>query len=154
MDTNDFSRETVHCEWEYYAFSEGFRAQITLQQYISIKNPGWSKYEVTEWANRAERIKSKTNRWREAQINPTPIRSRQHCYNCKVPWEPDHRCRGKGKRHIIEVHYENEDEDMHGDATIDAYLAQSNDTSDSCTLVEASDSCALGEDSDPFALEG
>jgi hypothetical protein len=58
-----------------------------------------------------------------------------------VPWEPDHRCRGKGKRHIIEVHYDSEDEEMHGDATIDSYLEQ---------FEEASDSCALGEDSDPW----
>jgi hypothetical protein len=80
-----------------------------------------------------------------------------------VPWEPDHRCRGKGKRHIIEVHYDSEDEEMHGDATIDSYLEQFEETSDSCALVEPSDSCALvdagdsctlGEDSDPCALEG
>jgi hypothetical protein len=71
-----------------------------------------------------------------------------------VPWEPDHRCRGKGKRHIIEVHYDSEDEEMHGDATIDSYLEQFEEASDSCTLVEASDSCTLGEDSDPCALEG
>jgi hypothetical protein len=44
--------------------------------------------------------------WEEAQRNPTPIRSTQLCYSCKVPWEPDHRCRGKGKKHIIEVHYD------------------------------------------------
>jgi len=62
-----------------------------------------------------------------------------------VPWELDHRCRGKGKRHIIEVHYDNEDEEMHGDATIDSYLEQ---------FEEAIDSCALGEDSDPCTLDG
>jgi hypothetical protein len=71
-----------------------------------------------------------------------------------VPWEPDHRCRGKGKRHIIEVHYDSEDEEMYEDATIDSYLEQFDEASDSCTLVEASDSCTLGEDSDPCALEG
>jgi hypothetical protein len=43
------------------------------------------------------------------------------------------------------VHYDSEDEEMHGDATIDSYLEQ---------FEEASDSCALGEDSDPCALEG
>jgi hypothetical protein len=51
MDIKDFARETVLCEWEYYALSEGFRAQITLQQFISIKNPRWSKDEVTWWVN-------------------------------------------------------------------------------------------------------
>jgi hypothetical protein len=43
---------------------------------------------------------------------------------------------------------------VYEDATIDAYLEQSDDASDSCTLVEASESCMLGEDSDPYALEG
>ena len=39
------------------------------------------------------------NGWKEEQSIPTTIRSRQLCYNCKVPWELDHRCRGKGKMH-------------------------------------------------------
>jgi hypothetical protein len=71
-----------------------------------------------------------------------------------VPWELDHRCRGKGKRHIIEVHYDNEDEEMRDDATIDSYLEQFEEASDSCALVEVSDSCKLGEDSDHCGLEG
>jgi hypothetical protein len=50
------------------------------------------------------------------------------------------------------VHYDSEDEEMHGDATIDAYLEQFDDASDSC--IEASDSCTLEEDSDPCVLEG
>jgi hypothetical protein len=51
-----------------------------------------------------------TARWREAQRNPTPIRSTQLCYSCKVPWEPDHRCRGKDQKHTIEAHYDSDDE--------------------------------------------
>jgi hypothetical protein len=86
----------------------------------------------------------------EEQRNPTPIRSRQLCYSCKAPWEPDHRCRGKGKKHIIEVHYDNDDM-VYEDAEIDAYLEQFDGASDSCT--KASDSYTLGEDSDPCALE-
>jgi hypothetical protein len=43
-----------------------------------------------------------------------------------VSWDPDHRCRGKGK-----VHYDSEDEEMHEDATIGAYLEQSDEASDS-----------------------
>ena len=35
--------------------------------------------------------------------------------------------------HIVEVHYDSEDEEMHEDATIDAYLVQSNEASDSFT---------------------
>jgi hypothetical protein len=50
-----------------------------------------------------------------------------------MPWKPDHRCRGKGKVHIVEVHYDSEDEEMHENATIDAYLVQSNEASDSYT---------------------
>jgi hypothetical protein len=92
-----------------------------------------------------------TNGWKEEHSTPTPIRSRHLCYSCKVPWEPNHRCRCRGKKHIIEVHYDNDDE-VCEDGEIDAYLEQSDDDSDSCT--EASDSCALEEDSDPCALEG
>jgi hypothetical protein len=55
-------------------------------------------------------------------MEPTPIRCRERCYSFKVPWKPNHRCRGKGKVHIVEVHYDNEDEEMHVNATIDAYL--------------------------------
>jgi hypothetical protein len=153
MDMLDFAREIVFCEREYYTLSEGFRAQLTLQQFVSIKNPRWSKDEVTHWVNKAEENRARATRWREAQIN-TPIRSKQRCYSCKVPWEPNHRCRSKGKKHIIEVHYDSEDEEMHGDATIDSYLEQFEEASDSCALVEASDSYALGKDSDPCILEG
>jgi hypothetical protein len=76
-----------------------------------------------------------------------------------VPWEPDHRCRGKGKKHIIEVHYDSDDED----------LEQSDDDSDSCTeasdsdstsedsdddsCTEASDACTLEEDDDPCVVD-
>jgi hypothetical protein len=56
----------------------------------------------------------------------------------------------KGKKHIIEVRYDSDDE-VCEDGAIDAYLGQSDDYSNSCT--EASDSCALEEDSDPCALE-
>jgi hypothetical protein len=34
--------------------------------------------------------------------------------------------------HIIEVHYDNEDEEMYVNATIDAYLEQSDKASNSC----------------------
>jgi hypothetical protein len=101
-----------------------------------------------------ERASLPASRWKEEQSIPTPTRRRQLCYSCKVPWEPNHRCRGKCKKHIIEVHYDSEDEEVYEDAVIYAYLEQSDDASDSCTLVEASDSCTLGEDSDPCALEG
>ena len=65
-------------------------------------------------------------------MEPTPIRCRERCYSCKVPWKPNHRCRGKGKVHIVEVHYDSEDEEMHVNATIDAYLEQSDKCSESC----------------------
>jgi hypothetical protein len=57
-----------------------------------------------------------------------------------VPWEPDHRCRGKGKKHIIEVREDSDDEACE-DGSIEAYLEKSkksDDDSDSGT--EASDS--------------
>jgi hypothetical protein len=81
-----------------------------------------------------QNIGQQCRRWMEEQRTPTPIRSKTIFYNCKVPWEPNHRCRGKGKRKIIEMHYDSEDEEVHGDATIDSYLEKFEETSDSCTL--------------------
>jgi hypothetical protein len=118
----------VSCEIEYHALCERLGPLITLQKFISMKNPSWSEDEVTYWTSIAEGGRARANRWKEEQRNPTPIRSTQLCYSCKVPWEPDHKCRGKGKKHIIEVHYDSDDEDSE----------QSDDDSDSCT--EASDS--------------
>jgi hypothetical protein len=50
-------------------------------------------------------------------MEPTPIRCRELCYSCKMPWKLDHRCKGKWKVHIVEVHYDSEDEEMHVNAT-------------------------------------
>jgi hypothetical protein len=59
---------------------------------------------ITNIQNTGERYR----RWMEEQSTPTPIRRRKLFYSFKVPWELDHRCRGKGKRLIIEMHYESE----------------------------------------------
>ena len=52
------------------------------------------------------------------------------------------------------------DDEVCEDGTIDAYLEQSDDDSDSCTkatdsdsCTEASDSCTLEDDNDPCTLE-
>jgi hypothetical protein len=107
-----FVRETVSCEKEYHALCEILGPLITLQHFISMKNPYGSEDEVTYWTIIVEGNRDRASRWREAEINPTPIRSTQLCYSCKVPWEVDHRCRGKGKKHIIDVHYDSDDEDL------------------------------------------
>jgi hypothetical protein len=67
MDVKDFAREVVRCRWEYYYdLSEGFRAQVTFQQYLSMNNPRWSTNEVTFWVNQAEEYMATTARWKEA----------------------------------------------------------------------------------------
>jgi hypothetical protein len=159
MGSTDFVGIAVSCEIEYHALCERLGPLITLQKFISMKNPSWSEDEVTYWTSIAEGGRARATRWKEAQRNPTPIRSTQLCYSCKVPWEPDHRCRGKGKKHIIEVHYDSDDEDSE----------QSDDDSDSCTeasdsdstsedsdddsCTEASDACTLEEDDDPCVVD-
>jgi hypothetical protein len=126
------------CEREYKTINKGL---ITFQSFLSYKNPSWSKKKIANGLKGIKEIRealgwNTTPTRREKQRNPTPSRSTQLCYSCKVPWEPDHRCRGKGKKHIIEVHYDSDDEDSE----------QSDDDSDSCT--EASDSESTSEDSD------
>ena len=92
-----------------------------------------------------------TARWREAQRNPTPIKSTQLCYSCKVPWEPNHRCRGKGKKHTIEAHHDSDD-GVCVDGVTDVDLEKLYDDSDSCT--GASDSESTSEDSDDDSCTG
>jgi hypothetical protein len=38
------------------------------------------------------------------------LRRKQLCFTCKEPWQPGHRCMGKGKIHYIEVVSDSEDE--------------------------------------------
>jgi len=109
-----------------------------------MKNPRWSTEEITFWVNQAMKYMAETTRWKEAQRNPTPTRSMQLSYSCKVPWEPDHRCRGKGKKHIIEGHYDSDDED----------LEQSDDDSDSFTEASDSDSCTEADDTSMLEEDG
>jgi hypothetical protein len=68
-----------------------------------------------------------------------------------VPWEPDHRCRGKGKKHTIEAHHDSDD-GVCVDGATDVDSEQSDDDSDSCT--GASDSDSTSEDSDDDSCTG
>jgi hypothetical protein len=132
--------EITCLEIKYSALSKETRAQITFPQYVALRNPSWSEEDVLHGIIVAEEKRAAIARWLEEQRNPTPIRSTQLCYSCKVPWEPDHRCRGKGQKHIIEVRHDSDDEACE-DGSIDAYLEQSDDDSDSCTEASDSDSC-------------
>jgi len=38
------------------------------------------------------------------------LRSKQLCCTCRDPWQPRHRCLGKGKIHYVEVVYDSEEE--------------------------------------------
>jgi hypothetical protein len=103
------------CEREYKTINN-FKGLITFQWFLSYKNPSWNKKKIAGWLKAREEIKAAlglnpTPIRREKQRNPTPIRSTQHCYSCKVPWEPDHRCRGKGKKHIVEVREDSDDDE-------------------------------------------
>jgi hypothetical protein len=96
---------------------------------------------------------------REEQRNPTPIRSTQRCYSCKVPWERNHRCRGKGKKHIVEVREDSDDEDLEqsdDDNEFGAEASESDSTSEDSeddSYTEANDACTLEEDDDPCLVD-
>ena len=160
------------CEREYKTINN-FKGLITFQSFLSYKNPSWSKKKIANGLKGIEEIRAAlglnpTPSRREKHRNPTPNRSTQRCYSCKVPWEPDHRCRGKGKKHIVEVREDSDDEACE-DGSIEAYLEQSDDDSDSCTeasdsdstsedsdddsCTEASDACMLEEDDDPCVVD-
>jgi hypothetical protein len=137
------------CEREYKTINN-FKGLITFQWFISYKNPSWSKKKIAGGLKEIKEIRAAFG-WntmptrREKQRNPIPSRSTQCCYSCKMPWEPDHMCRGKGKKHIVEVREDSDDEACE-DGSIEAYMGQSNDDSDTC--IEASDSDSTSEDSD------
>ena len=160
------------CEREYKTINN-FKGLITFQSFLSYKNPSWSKKKIANGLKGIEEIRAAlglnpTPSRREKHRNPTPNRSTQRCYSCKVPWEPDHRCRGKGKKHIVEVREDSDDEACE-DGSIEAYLERYDDDSDSCTeasdsdstsedsdddsCTEASDTCMLEEDDDPCAVD-
>jgi hypothetical protein len=168
----DIIMRIVECEREYKTINN-FKGLITFQRFLSYKNPSWNKKKIAGWLKAWEEIRAAfglnpTPSRRKKQRNPTPSRSTQRCYSCKVPWEPDHRCRGKGKKHIVEVREDSDDEACE-DGSIEAYLEQSDDDSDSCTessdsdstsedsdddsCTEASDACMLEEDDDPFVVD-
>jgi hypothetical protein len=152
MDFEYFAKDIIYCNEEYYTLSKTFRAQVTFQQFVSIKILRWTKYEVTHWAKKMEEIhywssiveenrakESKevdtslpASKWKEAWIESTPIRSRELQH---------HRCRGKGK-----VHYDIEDENE----TMDAYLEKYDETNDSY----ASNGQVLASEVTPGLLAG
>ena len=39
------------------------------------------------------------------------LRRKHLCFMCKEPWDPTHKCMGKGKAHYIEVIYDDEEEE-------------------------------------------
>jgi hypothetical protein len=42
------------------------------------------------------------------------LRRKQLCFTCKEPWDPTHKCMGKGNDHYIEVFLEDEEEEYFG----------------------------------------
>jgi hypothetical protein len=42
------------------------------------------------------------------------LRRKQLCYTCKEPWDPSHKCMGRGKAHYIEVTSDNEEDEDFG----------------------------------------
>jgi hypothetical protein len=155
------------CEREYETLNN-FKGIITFQWFLSYKNPSWNKKNIAHWLKKREEIRAAL--WGNPMPirNPTPIRSTQLCYSSKVPWEPDHRCRGKGKKHTIEAHHDSDDGVCVDGATyVDS--EQSDDDDDSCTgasdsdstledsdddsCIGASDACMLEEDDDPCVVD-
>ena len=151
------------CEREYKTINN-FKGLITFQWFLSYKNTSWSKKKIAGGLKAIEEIReafgwNTTPTRMEKQRKPTPSGSTQRCYSCKVPWEPDHRCRGKGKKHIVEVREDSDDKACE-DGSIEAYLEKSDDESDSGTWTSVSDSCTkdndsgtLEEDSDPCIVD-
>jgi hypothetical protein len=53
-------------------------------------------------------------RGRMDENNRRELRRKQLCYTCKEPWDPSHKCMGRGKAHYIEVTSDNEEDEDFG----------------------------------------
>jgi hypothetical protein len=73
MDMWDFAREIVDCEREYQTLNEILKELITFQQFVSYKNPSWSKDEVTHWVNIAEEKRAKKLDGGKNRVTPHPL---------------------------------------------------------------------------------
>jgi hypothetical protein len=82
MESRDFDREAVCCEWDYYNLCESTRALVTFHQYLSMENCRWSADEVKFWGNQTKEFRASAASWRETQSNPTPNRSTQLIARC------------------------------------------------------------------------
>ncbi len=76
------------------------------------------------------------------------LRRKKLCFNCKGPWEPGHRCLGKGKIHYIEVVSDDEDEQEEmptedNQSHHDTNMASLNHTERIAALVQRGGSIAL-----------
>jgi hypothetical protein len=65
MDVWDFTGRIVDCEREYQTLNKIFRDLITFHQFVSFKNPSWSKDKVTHWIIVVEEMRARETRWRE-----------------------------------------------------------------------------------------
>ena len=83
MDKISF--EMTYLEIKYSALSKETRAQINFPRYVALRNPSWNEEDVLHGIIVAEEKRAAASRWLEEQMNPTPIRSTQLCYSCKVP---------------------------------------------------------------------
>jgi len=76
------AEEIIYHDMEYHALSETFRAQVTFQQFVSIKNPRWSKDDVALWAKKMEEVnywsrRAEENRAKEVRkVDRSPHASR------------------------------------------------------------------------------
>jgi len=70
-----------------------------LKTFIPQKGPA-TKFTQQTWTGK-DRLDEDTRR---------ELRRKKLCFSCKDPWEPGHRCMGKGKVHYIEVLSDEEDE--------------------------------------------
>ena len=88
MESRDVTGKIVDYEREYKTLDKlyGIRGMITFHRFVSYKKPSGSEDKVTHWIDVVEEKRAREARWREEQRNPTPIRSRQLRYSCKVPW--------------------------------------------------------------------
>jgi hypothetical protein len=143
----EFVEDIIYCNEEFQALDETFIAQVTFQQFLSIKNPRWSKDEIALWANnmgevhywssitkenRATTIKEvdtslPASRWRKHILHLHPIGARNFTTVVKSLGRQITDAGVKGECITLRFHYDNDEEDEYDDYALDDSLEKSQD---------------------------
>jgi hypothetical protein len=107
-------REFEVMERGYNSWSAIFRRLVTLGEYCSIMIRRMNGRALPGGRVIPRFLDKQQSEEKTRKLEPhrsAKTKGKELCYHYNEPWELDHRCRGKGKVHYVEVHYDSDDEE-------------------------------------------